>query len=430
MERISRASKAFHRNSKNLRDSPPPDSPDRSRFGSLRSSRSSRASTHGGSQDNIKFQISAPVELISSTNMLSYTSLALRSPSPTGKTASSIGYSPSQSHQSTFNSASAAAAAQRASYKVQPKVDVLVSPKPSRYQPPSPASTIGDSAKSPLSPELGLAISDVLTPPATPPPDHIPRQSRSSIGKSAGMYIASRQSGGIQRIRSTSSLSSSVSNGSSHESYKLENEETAQSPDPRKITSSFGGAVPSAYKGPMQQTSSRPSHSPTASYNGLSIASHSSPTTISPSAMPPPPPRVSAARRSVSNPNLKLGPKRSSSKSNPFAHELAQVSELAEDMGLDFVDNDVMVRKGLQKFSVKDYLSVIRDVAIYPAGLEDERPAPVVSSPVVTSPIAPLVPERRRKPTVVVPDRRRVQMPHMISPQPVAGQSIAVGGWI
>src|SRR6218665_1069355 len=119
MERISRASKAFHRNSKNLRDSPPPDSPDRSRFGSLRSSRSSRASTHGGSQDNIKFQISAPVELISSTNMLSYTSLALRSPSPTGKTASSIGYSPSQSHQSTFNAASAAAAAQRASYKVQ-----------------------------------------------------------------------------------------------------------------------------------------------------------------------------------------------------------------------------------------------------------------------------------------------------------------------
>ncbi|KAK6351898.1 hypothetical protein TWF718_005041 [Orbilia javanica] len=421
MERISRASKAFHRNSKNLRDSPPPDSPDRSRFGSLRSSRSSRNSAHGGSLDNIKFQISAPVELISSTNMLSYTSLALRSPSPTGKTASSIGYSPLQSQQNTFDTA---AAAQRASQKVQPKVDVVVSPRPSRYQPPSPASTIGDSAKGPLSPELGLAISDVLTPPATPPPDHLPRHSRSSIGKSAGMSIYNRQSGSLQRIRSTSSLSSSISNGSSHESYKLENEEIGPLPEPRRITSNFG-TVPIPYKGPMQ-TNSRSSNSPT-TYNGLSINSHSSPTTVSPSTMPPPPPRVSAARRSVSNPNLKLGPKRSSSKSNPFAHELAQVSELAEDMGLDFVDNDVMVRKGLQKFSAKDYLSVIRDVALYPADLEYER----VYSPVVTSPVAPLVPERRRKPAVVVPDRRHVvPMPHMISPKPIAGQSIAVGGWI
>ncbi|KAF3280560.1 hypothetical protein TWF970_002774 [Orbilia oligospora] len=143
--------------------------------------------------------------------------------------------------------------------------------------------------------------------------------------------------------------------------------------------------------------------------------------------MPPPPPRVSAARRSISNPNLKLGPKRNSSKTNPFAHELAQVSELAEDMGLDFVDNDVMVRKGLQKFSAKDYLDVIRDVALYPIEFDYEQ----VSSPVVTSPVVPLVPERRRKPAVTIPDRRHaIPMPHMISPQPVAGQSIAVGGWI
>ncbi|KAF3223510.1 hypothetical protein TWF106_004901 [Orbilia oligospora] len=436
MERISRASKAFHRNSKNLRDSPPPETPtDRSRFGSLRSSRSSRNSTHGGSQDNIKFQISAPVELISSTNMLSYTSLSLRSPSPTGKSASSIGYSPLQSqHQNNFNypapaaapTSAAAAAPQRFSQKIQPKVDVVVSPRPSRYQPPSPASTIGDSVKGPLSPELGLAISDVLTPPATPPPDHIPRHSRSSIGKSAGMSISSRQSGSLQRIRSTSSLSSSISNGSSHDSYKLENEEASQSSDSRRITSTFGTA-PSSYKGPQPMPSNaRPSNSPTA-YNGLSLGSHSSPTTISPSTMPPPPPRVSAARRSVSNPNLKLGPKRSSSKTNPFAHELAQVSELAEDMGLDFVDNDVMVRKGLQKFSAQDYLAVIRDVALYPIEFDYEQ----VSSPIVTSPVVPLVPERRRKPAVTIPDRRHaIPMPHMISPQPVAGQSIAVGGWI
>ncbi|KAF3229018.1 hypothetical protein TWF191_002127 [Orbilia oligospora] len=408
MERISRASKAFHRNSKNLRDSPPPETPtDRSRFGSLRSSRSSRNSTHGGSQDNIKFQISAPVELISSTNMLSYTSLSLRSPSPTGKSASSIGYSPLQSqHQNSFNypapaaapTSAAAAAPQRFSQKIQPKVDVVVSPRPSRYQPPSPASTIGDSVKGPLSPELGLAISDVLTPPATPPPDHIPRHSRSSIGKSAGI----------------------------HDSYKLDNEEASQSSDSRRITSTFGTA-PSSYKGSQQMPSNaRPSNSPTA-YNGLSLGSHSSPTTISPSTMPPPPPRVSAARRSVSNPNLKLGPKRSSSKTNPFAHELAQVSELAEDMGLDFVDNDVMVRKGLQKFSAQDYLAVIRDVALYPIEFDYEQ----VSSPIVTSPVVPLVPERRRKPAVTIPDRRHaIPMPHMISPQPVAGQSIAVGGWI
>ncbi|KAF3319609.1 hypothetical protein TWF173_000223 [Orbilia oligospora] len=408
MERISRASKAFHRNSKNLRDSPPPETPtDRSRFGSLRSSRSSRNSTHGGSQDNIK------------------------SPSPTGKSASSIGYSPLQSHhQNSFNypmpAAAPTSAPQRMSQKIQPKVDVFVSPRPSRYQPPSPASTIGDSVKGPLSPELGLAISDVLTPPATPPPDHIPRHSRSSIGKSAGMSIPSRQSGSLQRIRSTSSLSSSISNGSSHDSYKLENEEASQSPDPRRITSNFG-TTPSSYKGPQPMPSnSRPSNSPTA-YNGLSLGSHSSPTTISPSTMPPPPPRVSAARRSISNPNLKLGPKRNSSKTNPFAHELAQVSELAEDMGLDFVDNDVMVRKGLQKFSAKDYLDVIRDVAIYPIEFDYEQ----VSSPVVTSPVVPLVPERRRKPAVTIPDRRHaIPMPHMISPQPVAGQSIAVGGWI
>ncbi|KAK6499369.1 hypothetical protein TWF506_003997 [Arthrobotrys conoides] len=424
MERISRASKAFHRNSKNLRDSPPPETPDRSRFGSLRSSRSSRNSTHGGSQDNIKFQISAPVELISSTNMLSYTSLALRSPSPTGKTASSIGYSPLQSqHPNSFNHPATAAAAHRVSQKIQPKVDVVVSPRPSRYQPPSPASTIGESVKGPLSPELGLAISDVLTPPATPPPDHIPRHSRSSIGKSAGMSISSRQSGSLQRIRSTSSLSSSISNGSSHESYKLENEEVAQLPDTRRITST-------SYKGtPPMPTNSRSANSPTtaAAYNGLPLGSHSSPTTNSPATMPPPPPRVSAARRSVSNPNLKLGPKRSSSKTNPFAHELAQVSELAEDMGLDFVDNDVMVRKKLQKFSAKDYLAVIRSVALYPIEFDDEQ----VSSPIVTSPVVPLVPERRRKPAVAVPDRRHaIPMPHMISPQPVAGQSIAVGGWI
>ncbi|KAK6517458.1 hypothetical protein TWF281_004114 [Arthrobotrys megalospora] len=425
MERISRASKAFHRNSKNLRDSPPPDSPDRSRFGSLRqSSRSSRTSTHGGSQDSIKFQISAPVELISSTNMLSYTSVALRSPSPTGRTASSIGYSPmqspAQSQPSTFS-----AAAQRASQKIQPKVDVVVSPRPSRYQPPSPASTIGDSVKGPLSPELGLAISDVLTPPATPPPDHIPRHSRSSVGKTAAMPISGRQSGSLQRIRSTSSLSSSVSNGSSHDSYKLDTDETGQSPDPRRTTSTFGGA-PSSYKAPIPTstpTSSRPSNSPT--YSGLSLSAHSSPTTISPSTMPPPPPRVSAARRSVSNPNMKVGPKRSASKSNPFAHELAQVSELAEDMGLDFVDNDVMVRKGLQKFSAKDYLAVIRDVVLFPIDFDEE------AAPVVTSPVVPIVPERRRKAVVAAPERRHaVPMPHMISPQPVAGQSIAVGGWI
>ncbi|KAK6526415.1 hypothetical protein TWF694_005008 [Orbilia ellipsospora] len=362
MEKLSRASKALHRTSKNLRDSTPPGSPHRSHFGSLREKNPPKVSR----SDSMKFQISAPVELISSTSMISYTSKSLRSPSPTGRTASSIGYVPNSATSSPAVGASPMSPIQ----SPKPQTHIIINQKSYHHQPPSPASASGESIKGPFSPEVGLAISDVLTPPTTPPPDLFPtpRRSRSSsIGKNAAMNaIATRNSGSIHRIKSTSSLSSSISAGSSHESYKADNEDIAvPAIDPRRTTTAFG---PASYKPAGASHTSNPSISSTVSQNAISspIINANVPS------MPPPPPRVSA-RRSASNPNFKVGPKRSASKSNPFAHELAQVSELAEDMGIDLVDNDFMVRKGLQKFSAKDYLNVIRDVMLYPLDFSDDE---------------------------------------------------------
>jgi len=50
---------------------------------------------------------------------------------------------------------------------------------------------------------------------------------------------------------------------------------------------------------------------------------------------------------------------------NPFAHELAQVSELAEDLGLD-LDEETMFKRGLYRFGAEDYLQEIMDVMSYP----------------------------------------------------------------
>ncbi|KAF3934595.1 hypothetical protein ABW20_dc0101141 [Dactylellina cionopaga] len=446
MDKFSKASKAFHRTSKNLRDSTPPASPHRSHFGSLREKKDKDKSSRNNGQDGMKFQISAPVELISSTSMISYTSKALRSPSPTGRTASSIGYSPTSAPSPAIGG------------RISPmqRANTLNTQKPTyqrhHQQPPSPVSSSGDSIKSPLSPEVGLAILDVMTPPATPPPDHIPNRSRSSsIGKTAAMnIITTRQSGHIQRIKSTSSLSSSVSNGSSHESYKVDHDtEPLPSPDPRRITTTFGQSSSSYKGGPSSLSGARSSHTSSnsgSSYAGLSLGPLSpsvSSAANSPS-MPPPPPRVSA-RRSASNPNMKTGPKRNiSGKSNPFAHELAQVSELAEDMGLDLVDNDVMVRKGLMEFSAKDYLAVIRDVVLFPLDFEEEVKPVLRHRPsqqqqrrerereVENMPIAPIVPARR-KPTMPPPSVERhpsVTQMRMHAPKPVVAQSVEVGGWI
>ncbi|KAF3904249.1 hypothetical protein AA313_de0201264 [Arthrobotrys entomopaga] len=363
MEKLSRASKALHRTSKNLRDSTPPGSPHRSHFGSLREKNPPKVSR----SDSMKFQISAPVELISSTSMISYTSKSLRSPSPTGRTASSIGYVPNSATPSPAVGASPMSPIQ----SPKPQNHIIVSQKPYHHQPPSPASASGESIKGPFSPEVGLAISDVLTPPATPPPDLFPapRHSRSSSsGKNMAMNAATRNSGSIHRMKSTSSLSSSISANSSHESNKADNEEIAvPTIDPRRTTTTFGPT----HKPVGAGHTSNPSISSISSHSA--ITSHPSPVAdATVPSMPPPPPRVSA-RRSASNPNFKAGPKRSASKSNPFAHELAQVSELAEDMGIDLVDNDIMVRKGLEKFSAKQYLEVIRDVMLYPLDFSDDE---------------------------------------------------------
>ncbi|EPS39458.1 hypothetical protein H072_6779 [Dactylellina haptotyla CBS 200.50] len=445
MDRLSRASKALHRSSKNLRDSPPGSpGPHRSHFGSLKEKQSKHSR-----QESMKFQISAPVELISSTSMISYTSKSLRSPSPTGRTASSIGYAPNSATSSPAMSGPMSPVS-----SPRPQNHILVNQKPYHHQPPSPASASGESIKGPFTPEIGLAISDVLTPPATPPPDHIPRRSRSSsIGKNAAMNAtATRQSGSIHRIRSTSSLSSSISAGSSHENYKLDTDETgSQGSDPRRITATFG--PPTSYKGPAgtNPRSSNGSTNSNSSFNGASVTSHPVSASSTP-AMPPPPPRVTA-RRSASNPNMKLSQKRSVNKVNPFAHELAQVSELAEDMGIDLVDNDFMIRKGLLKFSAKDYLEVIRDVVFYPSDFSDEEEAkPVIpqqkrqpsqsrsqsrpqprqrkESEVAPPPIVPA----RRKPTIPAESPRQMhvsqmQMHHIPRSVPQQ-QPVAAGGWI
>ncbi|KAJ6260740.1 hypothetical protein Dda_4969 [Drechslerella dactyloides] len=487
MDRISlsRASRAFHRSSKNLRDSTPPASPDRKAL-----SRLSRASRH---ENQMKFQISAPVELLSSTSMISYTSQSLRNPSPTGRTASAIGYRPQhQGSRDMHLERAASPAGGRASPIPRAKTSLShhhshkKSLSNSFNQPPSPASTSsGGSSAGPLSPDIGAAISNVFTPPTTPPPESFNRISRSSsVGPkplnptrhSAGSNkssnsntsttattannIANSNKHGsmdfqqrLQRIKSTSSLSSSISNASSgdnYNNYRLEysnhyshnssgssiNEDyivAKPTQDLRRTSSTLGPRT--SYKPPARaepRTSGLSRSSSNAStYNGSPPRAQQSPPAaapppvmVAPSPMPPPPPRVSA-RRSASNPNLRTGAKRAVNKANPFAHELAQVSELAEDMGLDLVDNDVMIRKGLLRFSAKDYLAVIRDVTLFPA-VEEEEP--------LLPPVVPI----RRKPSIfrtaekfmTTPTPAVYAPPKPVAPPVVAGQPVTVGGWI
>ncbi|KAK6359965.1 hypothetical protein TWF696_001088 [Orbilia brochopaga] len=485
MDRISlsRASRAFHRSSKNLRDSSPPASPERKAL-----SRLSRASKHEG---QMKFQISAPVELLSSTSMISYTSQSLRNPSPTGRTASAIGY---RQHSRDVLERAASPAGGRASPipRAQTSLSRHHSHKKSasssfNHQPPSPASTSsGGSSAGPLSPDIGVAISNVLTPPTTPPPESFNRISRSSsvgpkplsVKRSASTSrktastttntnttttnTSTTTSGSmdfqqrLQRIKSTSSLSSSVSNASSGDNYnyRLEysnhyshnssgssiNEDfivAKPAQELRRSSSTLGSRssynsnnannkTPAAQAKPRSSGLSR-SSSTASNLNGSSPPraqqsppAAAPPVTVSPSSMPPPPPRVSA-RRSASNPNLRAGAKRTMNKANPFAHELAQVSELAEDMGLDLVDNDVMVRKGLLKFSARDYLAVIRDITLFPSVEEEEPPLP---------PVVPI----RRKPSIFRTAEKFMATPSpaaVYAPKPVvAGQPVTVGGWI
>ncbi|KAF3902091.1 hypothetical protein ABW21_db0201982 [Orbilia brochopaga] len=471
MDRISlsRASRAFHRSSKNLRDSSPPASPERKAL-----SRLSRASKH---EAQMKYQISAPVELLSSTSMISYTSQSLRNPSPTGRTASAIGY---RQHSRDMLERAASPAGGRASPipRAQTSLSRHHSHKKSASsfnQPPSPASTSsGGSSAGPLSPEVGAAMSNVLTPPTTPPPDSFNRISRSSstgIGpkplnpvrhsansnksNNSNPTNSNTNNNGnmdfqqrLQRIKSTSSLASSVSNNSSGDSYnyRLEysnhrshnssgssiNEDfiiAKPTPDLRRTSSTINSY--SSYKTPAAQTKPRTTG---LTRNGSNASNHNvsppraqkqphsppavaAPVTVSPS-MPPPPPRVSA-RRSASNPNLRAGAKRTVNKANPFAHELAQVSELAEDMGLDLVDNDVMVKKGLLKFSARDYLAVIRDITLFPSVEEEEPPLP---------PVVPI----RRKPSIFRTSEKFAPTPSpaVYAPKVVAGQPVTVGGWI
>ncbi len=61
--------------------------------------------------------------------------------------------------------------------------------------------------------------------------------------------------------------------------------------------------------------------------------------------------------------------KKGYSDSHPFGHELAQVSELAEEYGikgeLSAIDEEEqeLLQKGLKKFSAEDYLSELKGLA-------------------------------------------------------------------
>jgi len=60
--------------------------------------------------------------------------------------------------------------------------------------------------------------------------------------------------------------------------------------------------------------------------------------------------------------------KKDYSESHPFGHELAQVSELAEEYGIKDKLNPMeqeeqeLLQKGLKKFSAEDYLSEVRSL--------------------------------------------------------------------
>lgn len=88
--------------------------------------------------------------------------------------------------------------------------------------------------------------------------------------------------------------------------------------------------------------------------------------------MSPPPTEITASSQSATQDIFSS--KTSDSSSHPFSRELAKVEEVAERFGartvvLDEEENEMMA-KGLQKFSVDDYLAEITGLT---GGIYDDR---------------------------------------------------------
>ncbi|KAF3938348.1 hypothetical protein ABW19_dt0200498 [Dactylella cylindrospora] len=420
--------RAFSRTNKgNGRDPTPPTSPKRTY---------SKRQNAGGAQEKPainKFKISAPVELISTTNMISYTSPSLRS--SMGGAPSSITSSPNPSILGHKSQTSISAHKSNGSISLKTEQNI----KQGHYYPPSPASSGG--SLPPLSPEIGTNIDEILTPPATPPPNHLteyfPKRERSSNSSAAGSVARSSTSSTamehrrqISRIKSVSSINSSTSSGSSDRySKEREREELPALPAeltaPRRVNT-FGN-TPSAPQ--LKTHKSTISNVSTSSLSSQSLTS-APPAITSPVIVP----TRSSARvsRSVSNPTLRSSAKShrhhssKTSAANPFAHELAKVSELAEDMGVD-LDDEAMFKKGLQKFSAGEYLDLIWDVMYYQPSVstkEKEKKREIARTikeepePEFVKPVVPL----RKKPSIL----RREEEERMRASPAIVND----GGWI
>jgi hypothetical protein len=125
----------------------------------------------------------------------------------------------------------------------------------------------------------------------------------------------------------------------------------------RSSTSSSGADAPSLPKRALSHT--KKSHQDLARQRSISR-------------MTPPPSSLSNTTVTARSSQDYFQP-RSDPSSHPFSRELDKVNEVAEDFGASRVlddDEQVLLRKGLKKFSVEDYLSEIEE--LYGGVFEDQ----------------------------------------------------------
>ncbi|KAK0612937.1 hypothetical protein B0T17DRAFT_498656 [Bombardia bombarda] len=283
-----------------------------------------RSNTIKGSISGLRHKISSPVELIHTTNMLSYNAPNLYSRSASSATSSH------RSDDEMSDGAPTAASTPPTSPDVESSPKRSLSPEPnhlsSYFSPPHngrEASPAASKSRTPLVPQRA--------------PSHTKKSLESLLPRQRSVSRMSEQS---QRTVSTKasftfSRSSSVSTSTAA---------TSQS-----------SATPSSYHQPQQQQQQKPKM----------------PVISPPVAMSLPPQSQNQHRNDFSQ------------SQHPFGSELAQVSEIAEEYGIEEQLNEIaaeeqeLLAKGLFKFNASDYLGEVQGLfGSFFGGEQQPRPAP------------------------------------------------------
>lgn len=305
-------------------------------------SKPARSNTVKGSISGPRAKISGPVELVHTTNMLSYNAPDIRKgPKISGPmelihTTNMLSYDAPDIHKEPKTAASNSSMSLRSDGDSD-HIQTAASSPPTSPDSAFPPGLEKEDEKSPLEPNHLSCYFTLPSSAATdnaPPVPSLPKRAPSHSKKS------------LNQLNRKASIS----------------EFLGRKPSMSRLSEQSNRSLSTKASGSFSRVSSA-STSTTASSH--SYSSHSAPKT-SPLSPPPVPPTAMSTSTGV---HLQKESSTGSERSHPFGHELAQVTELAEEYATTAVmkprviateEEKQMTALGLQKFSPEEYLSEIQ----------------------------------------------------------------------